>query len=94
MTGNQKLAIFAGISLASLVVGAVWLNDEETWIGGALLVFGFIGSVISGVSYRNKQKFFPYLTQTIGRQIVEMTEGCRQLLANFQWMEQILYHQI
>ena len=56
MTGSKKLAIIAGVSLASLVVGAVWLNDEETWIGGALLVFGFLGTVISGVSYRNKQK--------------------------------------
>lgn len=56
MTGKQKLAIFAGISVASLVVGGVWMNDEATYLGGALLVFGFIGSILSAVSYRNKSK--------------------------------------
>lgn len=56
MTGKQKLAIFAGISVASLVVGGVWMNDKATYLGGALLVFGFIGSILSAVSYRNKSK--------------------------------------
>lgn len=56
MTGLQKLAIFAGVSIVSLVVGGVWMNDEATYLGGALLVFGFIGTVLSAVSYRNKTK--------------------------------------
>ena len=56
MTGLQKLAIFAGVSFVSLVVGGVWMNDEATYLGGALLVFGFIGTVLSAVSYRNKTK--------------------------------------
>lgn len=56
MTGLQKLAIFAGVSIVSLLVGGVWMNDEATYLGGALLVFGFIGTVLSAVSYRNKTK--------------------------------------
>jgi hypothetical protein len=56
MTGKQKLSIFAGISVASLLVGLVWMNDEATYLGGALLVFGFIGSILSAVSFRNKSK--------------------------------------
>jgi hypothetical protein len=56
MTGQKKLGIFAGISVACLVVGGVWMNDEATYLGGALLVFGFIGSVLSVVSFRNKSK--------------------------------------
>jgi len=55
MTGNQKLATLALASVASLVVGAVWMNEQATWLGGGLLVFGFIGSVLCAVSFRNKK---------------------------------------
>ena len=54
MTGIQKLTTLALASVASLVVGAVWMNDQATWLGGGLLVFGFIGSILCAVSYRNR----------------------------------------
>lgn len=54
MNKDLKFKLFAGSSVASLVVGAVWMNDQATWFGGALLVYGFIGSVLSAVSWRNK----------------------------------------
>ena len=56
MTGIQKLTVLALASVVSLVVGAVLMNEQATWFGGALLVFGFIGSVLCTVSFRNKQK--------------------------------------
>jgi len=56
LTGNQKLAIFAGASVFSLLAGVVMMNDQASWLGGGLLVFGFIGSVLSAVSYRNKSE--------------------------------------
>jgi hypothetical protein len=56
MTGKQKLSILAGVSLAMLVVGLVWFNDEATYVGGLLLGLGFIGSILSAVSYRKKMK--------------------------------------
>ena len=55
MTGTQKLAVLALASVTSLVVGAVWMNEQATWLGGGLLVFGFIGSVLCTVSFRNKK---------------------------------------
>ncbi len=55
MTGNQKLAALALASVASLVVGLVWMNEQATWLGGGLLVFGFISSVLCAVSFRNKK---------------------------------------
>lgn len=54
MSNDLKFKLFAGASVASLVVGGVWMNDQATWLGGALLVFGFIGSILSAVSWRNK----------------------------------------
>jgi hypothetical protein len=54
LTGNQKLAIFAGASVLSLLAGIIMMNDQASWLGGGLLVFGFIGSILSAVSYRNK----------------------------------------
>lgn len=54
MEAKTKFNIFAGASVASLVVGMVWMNDQATWLGGALLVFGFIGTILSAVSWRNK----------------------------------------
>lgn len=54
MTNDLKFKLFAGASVVSLVVGAVWMNDQATYLGGALLLFGFIGSVLSFVSFRNK----------------------------------------
>ena len=54
MSNDLKFKLFAGASVVSLVVGAVWMNDQATYLGGALLLFGFIGSVLSFVSFRNK----------------------------------------
>lgn len=54
MTNDLKFKLFAGASVASLVVGGVWMNDQATYLGGGLLVFGFIGTVLSYVSWRNK----------------------------------------
>jgi len=54
MEAKTKFNIFAGASIASLVIGGVWMNDQATWLGGALLVFGFIGTILSAVSWRNK----------------------------------------
>ena len=56
MSNDLKFKLFAGASVVSLVVGAVWLNDEESLIAGILLVFGFLGSIASAVSLRNKMK--------------------------------------
>ena len=54
MSNDLKFKLFAGSSFISLIVGLVWMNDQATWIGGGLLVYGFIGTVLSAVSYRNK----------------------------------------
>lgn len=56
MSNDLKFKLFAGASVVSLVVGAVWLNDEESLIAGILLVFGFLGSIASAISLRNKMK--------------------------------------
>ena len=48
--------LIAAISLVLLVVGAVWLNNEESIIAGAMLIAGFIGCVASLVYFRNKKE--------------------------------------
>ena len=56
MSNDLKFKLFAGASVVSLLVGVVWMNDEATYLGGALLVFGFLGSIASAISLRNKMK--------------------------------------
>lgn len=56
MSNDLKFKLFAGASVVSLLVGVVWMNDEATYLGGALLVFGFLGSIASAISIRNKMK--------------------------------------
>lgn len=54
MTGIQKLSVLAFVCVISLLAGIIMMNEQATWLGGGLLVFGFIGSILCGVSYRNR----------------------------------------